>query len=340
MNNSPEYMIVQELASNARARNTTRAYRSDWRSFERWATGSHRESMPASSETICFWIANLTSDGKRVSTIVRSMTSISQAHHMAGHPSPCDNADVRAVLQGLKRVRSEPQSRAKPLTEDLLKRLCKSLLPDLLSVRDRAILLIGFAGALRRSELVAIDIEQIEKTDNGIVLTIPKSKTDTESEGQQIGIPSVGSEFCPVAALEKWIALANIKNGAVFCRVGKSGKGKFWTPIRGVRLSAQTVNLIVKKRLESIGVNPAKYSAHSLRAGWTTSAAAIGCPQHVLMSHTRHKSVKIMQGYIRSANLFTDSPTILLLGSGSGQLLALPDPTPIDPNQSQPSQQD
>ncbi len=189
--------------------------------------------------------------------------------------------------------------------------------PDVLGKRDKALLLIGWAGALRRSELVALDCEHIDPCEEGIVLNIVQSKGDQAGAGQRVAIPSLDNEFCPVTALFNWRALlpGAHGHGPVFCVVGNAGKNRFFGEIdHARRLGDRSVSLIVKRYAKAIGLDPDLYSAHSLRAGWATAAAKIGTPQNVLMRHTRHKSVKTLLTYIRSGELFLNQPLSLLLG--------------------------
>jgi site-specific recombinase XerD len=164
--------------------------------------------------------------------------------------------------------------------------------------RDRALLLVGFAGAFRRSELVALNIEDLEETDLGFKVTIRHSKTDQEGRGQTIAIVK-GSVACPVAALKAWLAAAAITTGAVFRSVKKGGKV-------ANRLSAQSVADIVKTYAERVGLDPALFAGHSMRAGFLTSAAKRGASIFKMMDQSRHKSVETLRGYVRDAEIFKD----------------------------------
>jgi integrase len=190
------------------------------------------------------------------------------------------------------------------LTEDVRK-LAASLGDDLVDVRDRALLLMGFAGALRRSELVALACADIEWVEGGLVVTIRKSKTDQEGRGAEIGIPYGSSGACPVQALRDWLAVAEISSGPIFRRVDQ------WGNIGSNPLHPGTVADIIKKRVSVLGLDPALFSGHSLRAGLATSAAQNGASEITIMQTTRHQSSAMVKRYIRRGSLFrTNAATV------------------------------
>lgn len=307
---------AEALALDAKSSATKKAYKKDCELFASWAKSEKLAYLPAKPETIALYITYLDGLGRAPATITRVLTAISQAHKLLNHPSPTINPQITEVLKGIKRTRGTAQRQARPLLAAELRKIIKACAPDVLGTRDKALLLVCWAAALRRSELVALDIDDIEDVEQGIVLKIRKSKGDQEGLGQKVAIPAIKNEFCPVKALYKWLKLAKIERGALFCAVGYAGKGVFFQDIdKNRRLGARSVSLIVKKYVKIIGGNPENYSAHSLRAGWTTSAAAIATPSHVLMKHTRHRSIKTMHGYIREGQLFTDNPLSLLLAT-------------------------
>lgn len=305
---------AQQLALEAKSEATKRAYKRDCESFVRWANDKGLGTLPAESNTIVLYITHLDELGRAPSTITRALTAISQVHKLAGYLSPTIDPQVGEVLKGIRRRRGIAQSQARPLLASDLKKILRVIPPDVLGKRDRALLLIGWAGALRRSELVGLDYEDLLPVEEGIVLNIRTSKGDQEGRGQKVAIPALENEFCPVKALYNWRALVKQGQGPVFCQIGYAGKNNFVAPIDySRRLGGRMVSLIVKKYIKLIGENPENYSAHSLRAGWTTSAAKAGAPDHILMKHTRHRNAKTMQGYIRDGQLFTDNPLALLL---------------------------
>lgn len=293
---------------------TKQAYRSDWTTFADWCDEMDFCALPAESSTICLWITHLADLGRAPSTISRSLTSISQAHKILRHQSPTTSPDVVELYKGIRRDKGVAQARAKPLVLADLKKTISCIRPTFLGIRDRAMLAVGWAGALRRSELVALDFEDIDFRTEGLVLTIRSSKTDQEGEGYQLGIPFSSDEsFCPTKTLKHWIDLARIDEGPIFFRIGTPGK-KFHAEIEEKRrLSARAVNLILKKRVSQAGFSKKGYSGHSLRAGFVTTASQQETPEYMIQAHTRHRTTKVLRGYMRDGNLFNSNPLSVML---------------------------
>lgn len=305
-----------ELARQAKASSTNKAYRTDFGRFESWATEQGLESMPADPQVVALYITHMNDLLKAPATIRRALAGISKAHQVRRMPSPTNDPEVSEVMKGIRRSRGTAQKQAKPLLAKHVKRISRQIVRDVVGTRDRALLLIGWSGALRRSELCALQLEDIEYTIEGIVLTIRRSKTDQEGQGQKVAIPSLGNEYCPCSALYSWLQLASIERGFIFCGIGPLGKGRFASRVdNSTPLNVKMVSIIVKKHAKKLGLNPKLYSAHSLRAGWTTSAAAINAPDSVMMRHTRHRSLTALMMYIRDAELFQDSPLPVLLST-------------------------
>ncbi|MDP9419478.1 MAG: tyrosine-type recombinase/integrase [Actinomycetota bacterium] len=288
----------------AKAEATIRAYRSDWAEFSAWADHRGLVALPATPETVALYLVELAEVAK-ASTIARRLSSISQAHRAAGHPSPTASARVQAVATGIRRVHGAGVDQAAPITVGLLRRMLEVVPPGLGGTRDRALLLVGFAGALRRSELVALAAEDLDEVDEGVVVTITKSKTDQEGAGRSIGVP-YGSNLltCPVRALDAWMQTARISSGPVFLPVDRHGR---LDPGRRGRLSPVAVNRLIKTYAARIGLDPDHYGAHSLRAGLATSAAEAGVSERAIMNQTGHRSLPVMRGYIRSGTLFKEN---------------------------------
>ena len=288
-------------AAQATAENTRRAYRADWTHFTSWCATQRLQPLPAEVSTIVHYVTEL-AEHVRVSTIQRRLTSISIAHSAAGYLSPTKNATVAALWRGIRREKGTAQHGKTPtLTHDI--RAMVATLPEtLLGLRDRALLLVGFAGAFRRSELVSLDIEDLERTRDGYVITLRRSKTDQEGHGRKIGIP-YGShpQACAVRVLSDWLKAAGMTEGPVFRSVNRHGQ------LQRGRLTSQVVAQVVKRTAAAAGLDPAKYGGHSLRAGLVTSAAKAGKSERVIMKQTGHKSVQMVRRYIRDADLFADN---------------------------------
>lgn len=282
----------------SRSDNTIRAYRSDIADFTAWCADHGAACLPASPETVALYITDRAATCK-ASTIQRRMTAISQAHQAAGHDSPTCAAIVRTVWRGIRRTIGTAYHQKAPATIAVVRTLVATLPPTVAGVRDRAIILGGFAGAFRRSELVGLDIEDLEFNGEGVTVTIRRSKTDQESAGRKVGIPyGRNIKTCPVRALQAWIADAGITTGPAFRAVTQRGN------VAPDRLSDRAVALIIKKAAEAAGMDPAQFAGHSLRAGLATSAAAAGVQERDIMAQTGHTSEKMVRRYIREGSLY------------------------------------
>jgi integrase len=281
--------------------NTRKAYLSDLVEFERWGG-----SIPASVEAVAAYLA-ARADALAVATLVRHLASISKAHEARGLLNPTRSELVRATLRGIKRIRGCAQRQAKALLRDDLLLVLDAMGAGPKDMRDRALLLIGFAGALRRSELVALDVGDIEHVHQGIVITLRRSKTDQDGQGRKIGIPFGRRRWCPVGAFEAWLAVSGIVEGPIFRPVDRHGH------VQEVRLSGEAVSLVVQERVAAAGLDPSSYSGHSLRAGFATSAAQAGVPAWRIKAQTRHASEAMLAHYIRHGQLFTDNAAGALL---------------------------
>ena len=308
---------AKQLALEAQAPATRKAYKSDMDIFTAWANDHNLEPLPAAPETIVLYLTHLYDLGRASSTIVRVVTAIAQAHRGAAfpsRPSPTTDPRVGEVLKGIQRKQGTAQRQARPLIITELKKVIDTIQPDMIGTRDKALLLVGWASALRRSELMALNVGDLEFCDKGLIITIRRSKTDQTGKSEKLGLPEVDSAYCPVKAVRKWIELARIKRGAVFVRVGTQGQDKWFVPLeKPARLSTRSVSYLIKRRVKAAGLKPDRYSGHSLRAGFITSAAEIGTPEHLIMDHTRHRSAKVLRGYIRTGQLFNNSPLPVLL---------------------------
>jgi integrase len=254
------------------------------------------------------FITHLASSGRKVATINRALVSISQAHKMGGHPSPTSAVQILETLKGIRRNLGTRQRQKAALETANLRVMVAELGDNLLGLRDRALLLVGFAGALRRSELIGLNLDNIEFTADGLVITIERSKTDQEGHGRRIGLPHGGSPLtCPVRTLSAWLTAANITDGPVFRGVGR------WDRVGSRRLNDRGVARILKKHVSMIGLDPSHYAGHSLRSGFATSAARAGKSERAIMSQTGHNSVAMVRRYIHQGSLFADNAAAGLL---------------------------
>ena len=258
--------------------------------------------MPATQETVALYLS-AQAGRLRASTLEHHLAAIGKAHKAAGFSSPIqDSILIAETLKGIKRTHgTAPKQKAPVLTEDL--RVMLRLLRDnLQGKRDRAILLVGFAGAFRRSELVGLDITDLKFQSEGLLVTLRRSKTDQEGEGRYVAIPNgFHSDTCPVRALENWLQAAAITDGPVFRPVRKGGT------LGGTRLTGHAIASVVKRYARKAGLPVDLFSGHSLRAGFVTSAARAGEPERRIMRQTGHKSIEMVLRYVRQANAFTDN---------------------------------
>lgn len=305
-------LAVAELASAveknveaAKAANTKRAYRGDWSRFETWCSEHGVKPLPASPAAVAAYATWLGEKGRKVSTIQRAVTAISQAHGLAKKPSPITNERVRTVMKGIRRRLGTAQRKAKPLLPLDIRAAFAKMPGDIRGLRDRALIAVGFCGAFRRHELVALDVDDVEHADDGLVVTIRRSKTDQEGHGRRIGIPrGQYPKTCPVRALEAWLKAAGIEEGPVFREIPRCGV------VTDRRASDRAVGRAVKRAAKAAGLNPKGYSAHSLRSGFVTAAVRAGKREDRIMSQTGHRSHVVMAGYIQEAGLFTANAAI------------------------------
>jgi integrase len=264
--------------------------------------GSSSETLPATDAQVANYLADHASI-LRVSTLTRRLAAMSVAHGAKGLPNPASTPLVRATMRGIRRAHGSAQRQAKPLLREDLFVVLASMGDRLKDLRDRALLLIGFAGGLRRSELAAISLIDFERVREGIVLTIRRSKTDQDGVGRRIGVPFGRTMHCPVSALEIWLNAARVENGPVLRPVDRHGR------VSASQLSGEAVSLILRERMAAAGFDPAGYSGHSLRAGFATSATRAGISTFKI----RHASDAMLSRYVRDGELF--------LGNAAGILL-------------------
>jgi integrase len=287
---------AQHYATSATATATRTAYRLDWACFAGWTASHGLDARPARPETVGLYLTAM-APTLRVSTLERRLAAIAIAHRLAGHQLDTRHPAIRDVLRGIRRAHGSARRQAAAATVDLVKAMAASCDDELLGRRDQALLLLGFAGAFRRSELVALQVEDVVEEESGLRLTIRRSKGDQAGAGQVVGISRTGSATCPVAALAAWREAAAIAAGPLFRSVDRHGR-------IGDSLSDKAVALVVKRRAELAGLDPALFSGHSLRAGLATSAAAHGLEERDIQRQTRHRSLTVLRRYIRDGDLF------------------------------------
>ena len=274
----------------SKSKNTIKAYKSDFKDFTLFCIKNGFKSVPADPKIVSLYITYLSSRSK-ISTLKRRIASISVVHRLKGHYIDTKHPIIVENLMGIRRRIGSFQRSKKPILINELKEIIKAIdkvnYDKKRAIRDKAIILIGFAGGFRRSELVSIDYDDLEFVPEGVKIFIKNSKTDQSGEGMIKALPYFANkEFCPVTILKKWIETKGIKSGLIFDIVDKS------------------VALLIKKYVSISGHDQKKYSGHSLRSGFATVSAAFGADERSIMSMTGHKTTQMVRRYIKEANLF------------------------------------
>jgi site-specific recombinase XerD len=298
---SPALEQVREYIRASKAENTLRGYRADWREFGAWCESHGICPLPAAAEAVASYIAECAGRLK-VGSIQRRINAIAEAHKAVRLESPTHHAMVTNTMKGIRRTKgTAPAQKAPALTEDI-RAMVDATDAGIIGARDRALILLGFASAFRRSEIVGLDVEDCTFTKDGLTILLRRSKTDAVGAGRKIGIPyGSNPETCPIRVLQSWIELAGISTGPLFRSISRHGR------VRPGRLSGIDVARVVKKLAERAGLDPVKYAGHSLRAGHATSAAIAGASERSIMQQTGHRSVQMVRRYIRDGSLFRDN---------------------------------
>ncbi|WP_279602308.1 site-specific integrase [Methylobacterium sp. E-005] len=297
--------IVKAYQQASKADSTVRAYRSDAIVFQDWCARYGFRSLPASPEAVAGFIVAEAEAGRAASTLGRRMAAIRHAHKLAGLPDPTEDEGVRAAIRGARRKVGVAPVQKAAATADVLTALLMRCPDTLAGKRDRALLALGFAGAFRRSELVALDVEDLREDPEGLRITVRRSKVDQEGRGFEKAIPH-GRFIRPVALVREWLDAAGITAGPVFRPVSRSGNVRSPDPGSGKppRLTTQAVADIIKGYCTAAGLDASTFGAHSLRAGYITTAAERGADLARIMDQSGHRDPRTVVGYIRRANAF------------------------------------
>ena len=289
-----ESQTVKNIKSS-KSYNTLRAYRADMLSFEKFCMSLNLKSLPAQPKTVSLFITELSKNSK-LSTIKRKLASIKITHKMAGQYIDLKNPIIIENLNSVKKQIGSFQRSKKPILINDLKSIINEIKKEKsikVKLRDKALLLVGFSGAFRRSELVSIEYEDLDFVEEGVKIFIKKSKTDQSGEGMVKALPYfINNEICPVVSLKKWVH---------FLENNKILEKKIF------QMSDKNVALIVKKYVRLAGLDPKKYAGHSLRSGFATSTAESGAEERQIMAMTGHKSSQMVRRYIQEGNLFKNN---------------------------------
>jgi integrase len=295
-----------DYAAQSRSENTRRAYGSDWRSFSTWCAERGLDAVPTAPSTIALYLTDQASRLK-TATLRRRLSSIAVAHRVAGVQDPTKDVRVQLTWAGIRRVHGVAQRGKDALSTDDLRAMIATLPGSLIGARDRCLLLLGYTAALRRSELVGLDVADLEHTSEGLILSIRRSKTDQEGTGREIGVPYGSNELtCPVNATLAWLEASAITTGPLLRSVNRHGR------VGAERLSDGAIALVVKRSAEAVGLDPARFAGHSLRSGMATSAARAGATEAEIANQTGHRSVAVLRRYIRRGSLFEQNAAVRL----------------------------
>ena len=291
---------------NSKANNTVRAYKSDFNDFGLFCAQNRFKPLPTEPKIVSLYLTYLSTKEVKMSTLKRRLVSIGVIHKLKGHYLDTKHPSIIENIMGIKRRKGSIQKGKKPLLINDLKNIInvidKEKNEEIKKLRDRSIILIGFSGGFRRNEIVSLDYEDLDFVQEGLKITLKRSKTDQFGEGSVKGLPYFdNSQYCPVVSMRKWIDISKINSGPIFRRFTKGSK------LSDNRLSDQTVALLIKDYLKIAGIENRNYSGHSLRSGFATSAAESGAEERSIMAMTGHKSTEMVRRYIKEANLFKNN---------------------------------
>ena len=291
---------------NSKAKNTVRAYKSDFNDFGLFCARNGLKSLPSEPKIVSLYLTHLSTQDVKMSTLKRRLVSIGVINKLKGYYLDTKHPSIIENIMGIKRRKGSFQIAKKPLLINNLKQIINAIdeqaIEEIKRFRDRSIILIGFSGGFRRNEIVSLDYEDLDFVEEGLKINLRRSKTDQFGEGLIKGLPYFdNSIYCPVVSIRKWIEISKISTGALFRRFTKGSK------LSNSRLTDQTVALLIKEYLKLAGIESKNYSGHSLRSGFATSAAESGVEERNIMAMTGHKSTEMVRRYIKEANLFKNN---------------------------------
>jgi site-specific recombinase XerD len=294
-----------ENLKSSKANNTLRAYKSDFRDFGAFCAKHGFNSMPTEPKVVSLYLTHLSANSK-ISTLRRRLVSIGVVHKIKGHYLDTKHPVIIENLMGIKRKKGSIQTGKKPILINHLKQIINVIdeqkVEKIKKLRNRTLILVGFSGGFRRTELISIDYEDLDFAEEGLKITLRRSKTDQFGEGLIKGIPYFTNEkYCPVISLKNWINLSKIKTGPIFRRFAKG------SILTSNRLTDQSVVLIIKDCLKLAGIENKNFSGHSLRSGFATVAAESGADERSIMAMTGHKTTQMVRRYIKEANIFKNN---------------------------------
>ena len=290
---------------SSKANNTLRAYKSDFKDFNAFCIKHNFNSLPSEPKVISLYLTYISKNSK-ISTLRRRLVSIGMVHKLKGHYLDTKHPIIVENLMGIRRTKGSIQHGKKPILKNHLKAIINAIneleIGEIKKARDKTIILLGFGGGFRRTELISIDHEDLEFVPEGLKVSIRRSKTDQFGEGMIKGLPYFTNEnYCPVVNLKNWLKISKIKSGPIFRRFSKGSS------LTENRLTDQTVVLLIKEYLKLAGIENKNFAGHSLRSGFATVAAESGADERSIMAMTGHKTTQMVRRYIREANIFKNN---------------------------------
>jgi len=307
---STDLKILQNETINnlrsSKANNTLRAYKSDFKDFSLFCIKHNLQSMPSNPNTVSLYLTNLSKLDIKISTLKRRLVSIGVLHKLKGHYLDTKHPIIVENLLGIKRIKGSFQTGKKPILISHLNKIIEAInkdnSPKIKKLRDKSLILIGFSGGFRRSEVISIDYQDLEFVEEGLKIMVKRSKTDQYGEGHLKGIPYFANEMlCPVRTLKDWIDISKINSGPIFRKFNKGFN------LSNLRLTDQTIALLIKDYLSKAGLDGKSYSGHSLRSGFASVTAEAGADERSIMAMTGHKTTQMVRRYIREANIFKNN---------------------------------
>ncbi len=294
-----------ENLKSSKANNTLRAYKSDFKDFAAFCAKHGFNSIPTEPKVVSLYITHLSANSK-ISTLRRRLVSIGVVHKLKGHYLDTKHPVIIENLLGIKRKKGIIQNGKKPILINHLKQIINVIdeqkIEKIKKLRNRTLILIGFGGGFRRTELISINYEDLDFVEEGVKIILRRSKTDQFGEGLIKGLPYfANTKYCPVTSLKNWLILSKIKTGPIFRRFTKG------SVLSSYRLTDQSVVLIIKDCLKLAGIENENFSGHSLRSGFATVAAESGADERSIMAMTGHKTTQMVRRYIKEANLFKNN---------------------------------
>ena len=287
---------MRDYATKATSARTQAIYRSALADFRDFCAKYKLSALPATPDTVSGYIAFLAQSGMKTSTLNVRVSAIAKAHRLAKHPDPTDDEGFKAVFAGIRRAHGTAPHKKAPITLDVLKTLIGHLPDSPAGIRDRALLLVDYGGVFRRSELAALNVQDVSIKGNHMTIVVRRGKTDQEGHGLTKHFPMLKNEdLCPLRATLAWLELSGLTTGPLFVSINK------WGDLSDRRLSDHAINAVIKAAVRRAGLAADDYAGHSMRSGGITEMLQADVSQFKVMDQSGHRDVNTLRGYDRDA---------------------------------------